>query len=156
MKHILVATDFSESAAAALREAAKLTALSGGRLTLLHVVFVERLTEALLGLDALEYLALAADQPGYDSGGVLARLREKARQKLDEAVAALSAAPPNIENAVSEGRPSTEIAAYASAHDADLIVMGTHGRGGLGKAFLGSVVDHVIRMAECPVMVVRK
>ena len=156
MKHILVATDFSESAAAALREAAKLTALSGGRLTLLHVVFGERITEALLGLDALEHLAVAADQPGYDSGGVLARLNEKAQQKLDEAVAALPAPPPNIEKVVTEGRASSEIADYASAHDVDLIVMGTHGRGGLGKAFLGSVVDHVIRIAECPVMVVRQ
>jgi nucleotide-binding universal stress UspA family protein len=156
MKHILVATDFSETAAAALREGAKLAALSGARLTLLHVVFAERFTEALLGLDALEYLAMAADQPHHDSGGALARLVEKTRQKLDETAAALPEPRPNIETAVTEGRPSSEIAAYASAHDVDLIVLGTHGRGGLGKTFLGSVVDHVIRVAECPVMVVRK
>jgi universal stress protein A len=157
MKHILVATDFSEAAAAALREGAKLAALSAARLTLLHTIFAEKIAETLFGLDALELLARAADQTGYeDSGDGLARLAEKAQQKLKEAVAALSQPSLNVETAVTEGRPSSEIAAYASAHDVDLIVMGTHGRSALGKAFLGSVADHVIRIAECPVMVVRK
>jgi universal stress protein A len=57
---------------------------------------------------------------------------------------------------VVEGRPSVEIVKYAGEHGVDLIVMGTQGRSGLGRAFLGSVADNVIRQAECPVMVVRK
>lgn len=156
MKHILVATDFSEAAAAALREGAKLAALTGARLTLLHVIFAEKITETLLGLDALEYLGRAAYQTGHDSGGALDPLAEKAQEKLDQAVAAVSEPRPTMETAVANGRPSSEITAYASAHDVDLIVMGTHGRGVLGKALIGSVADHVIRMAECAVMIVRK
>ncbi len=155
MKHILVATDFSETSQAALREGAQLAALSGARLTLLHVIFAQRVSETLLGLDTLEHLALAADQAG-DRTNALASLTEEAHHKLGEAVASLPEPLPNFETAVIEGRPSSEIAAYALAHDVDLIVMGTHGRSALGKAFLGSVADHVIRIVECPVMVVRK
>lgn len=154
MKHILVASDFSDTAAGALREGAKLAELSGARLTLLHVIFTQRVSETLLGLDTLEHLAFAADQVG-DRTNALASLTEEARQKLGETVAKLPKPPANFVTAVTEGRPSSEIAAYAVAHDVDLIVMGTHGRSALGKAFLGSVADHVIRMAECPVMVVR-
>jgi nucleotide-binding universal stress UspA family protein len=155
MKHILVATDFSDTAAAALREGAKLASLSGARLTLLHVIFTQRVSETLLGLDTLEHLAFAADQVG-DRSKALASLTEEAQHKLGEAVGTLSERPANFETKVTEGRPSNEIAAYASSHNVDLIVMGTHGRSALGKAFIGSVADHVIRMVECPVMVVRK
>jgi len=155
MKHILVATDFSETLESALREGAKLAALGGARLTLLHVIFTQSVSETLLGLDTLEHLALAADQAG-DRTSALASLTEEAQHKLGAEVAKLPEKPSNFETAVIEGRPSSEIAAYASTHDVDLIVMGTHGRSALGKAFLGSVADHVIRIAECPVMVVRK
>lgn len=155
MKHILVATDFSETAAAALREGARLASLSGARLTLLHVIFTQKISEALFGLDTLEHLAFAADQAG-DRERALASLTEEAHHKLNRAVATLSVPPQNFELAVAEGRPSNEIAAYVSAHDVDLIVMGTHGRSALGKAFIGSVADHVMRLVECPVMVVRK
>jgi nucleotide-binding universal stress UspA family protein len=155
MKHILVATDFSDTAAAALREGAKLASLSGARLTLLHVIFTQRVSETLLGLDTLEHLAFAADQVG-DRSKALASLTEEAQHKLGEAVGTLPERPANFETKVTEGRPSNEIAAYASSHNVDLIVMGTHGRSALGKAFIGSVADHVIRMVECPVMVVRK
>lgn len=159
MKNILVPTDFSESAAAALEQAAKLARLSGGRVTLLHVLYIEKIRENLLGLDALEHLARAVDSTAesdaYSSSGAVWRLRDAAQQKLAEAVAAI-AVPPTIETAIAEGRPSVEIVAYAAEHAADLIVMGTHGRGTLGRAFLGSVADNVIRQAACPVMVVRK
>lgn len=159
MKNILVPTDFSESATAALEQAAQLARLTGGRVTLLYVLFVEKIRENLLGLDALEHLARAVDMPTdaetYSASGGAGRLRDAAEQKLSEAVAAV-AAPPTIETAIAEGRPSVEIVAYAAEHAIDLIVMGTHGRGTLGRAFLGSVADNVIRQAACPVMVVRR
>jgi nucleotide-binding universal stress UspA family protein len=159
MKNILVPTDFSESATAALEQAAQLARLTGGRVTLLHVLFLEKIRENLLGLDALEHLARAVDMPSdaeaYSSSSTSWRLRDAAQQKLSEAVAAIPA-PPAIETAIAEGRPSVEIVAYAAEHAVDLIVMGTHGRGTLGRAFLGSVADNVIRQAACPVMVVRR
>jgi nucleotide-binding universal stress UspA family protein len=155
MKHILVATDFSPPAAAALREAARLADMCKGRVTLLHVIFAEKINETLLGLDALENLSRAAGEP-YDSSLAMDRLRDAAHQKLAAAIDALPGKKPPIDVVVTEGRPSTTIAAYAEQHGVDLIVVGTHGRGTLGKAFLGSVADNVIRQAECPVMVVRK
>jgi nucleotide-binding universal stress UspA family protein len=54
------------------------------------------------------------------------------------------------------GSPSTEIVALASEEHADLLVIGTHGRGGVSRALLGSVADRVIRTAPCPVLTVRK
>jgi nucleotide-binding universal stress UspA family protein len=159
MRHILTPTDFSEPAAAALQHAVELAKLSGARLTLLHVLFTEKITEELLGLDALEYLSRSLNAPPQDSPyspeACVARLRESAQQKLQELVAA-SANGVAIATQVVEGRPSTEVVEFAAKNDVDLIVMGTQGRSGLGRALLGSVADHVIRQADCPVMVVRK
>lgn len=156
MKHILVATDFSDTAAAALRHAATLATLSGAKITLLHVIFAEKITETLLGLDALEYLARAADEGHRGPGSAFDRLPEAAQNKLNDAKNALPQPRPAIETVVAEGRPSVEIAGFAAAHNVDLIVLGTHGRGRIGQAFLGSVADNVLRQAEIPVMVVPK
>lgn len=54
-----------------------------------------------------------------------------------------------------EGTPGEAIVAAADAEQADLIVLGTHGRTGINRSLLGSVSDHVIRHAPCPVVVVR-
>ena len=51
---------------------------------------------------------------------------------------------------------SSVVTAAAKQHNADLIVMGTHGRGLLARAVLGSVADGVIRHAECPVLTVSR
>jgi nucleotide-binding universal stress UspA family protein len=160
MKHILVATDFSETAGAALAQGAALASATGARLTLLHVIYAERLNETLLGLDAMEYLtrvmSTPSEQAPYSPTLAMDRLRKTAEEKLAEAVASVSGPRRPIETAVVEGRPSDEVLAFAAREGVDLIVLGTHGRRALGKALLGSVADHVIRQAECPVMVVRK
>jgi nucleotide-binding universal stress UspA family protein len=156
MKHILVATDFSDTAAAALAKAAELARLTGARLTLLHVIFAEKINETLLGLDAMEHLTRALDDADHPAGTAMERLRHAAEGKLKEAVEGLAGPRLAIETAVAEGRPSVEIGSYADAHDVDLIVLGTNGRGRVGKALLGSVADNLIRQSEIPVMVVRK
>jgi nucleotide-binding universal stress UspA family protein len=53
------------------------------------------------------------------------------------------------------GNPSKIIPEYAAAHGIDLIVMGTHGRTGVAHLILGSVAERVVRVAPCPVFVVR-
>jgi nucleotide-binding universal stress UspA family protein len=53
------------------------------------------------------------------------------------------------------GVPYKEIVGAVTRERADLIVIGTHGRGGLDRALLGSVADRVIRLAPCPVLTVR-
>ena len=57
---------------------------------------------------------------------------------------------------VATGVPHEEIVAAAAKERADLIVLGTHGRGGLDRALLGSVADRVIRLAPCPVLSARE
>ena len=52
------------------------------------------------------------------------------------------------------GRPTDEIVRYASEHEIDLIVMGTHGREGVARMLLGSVAEKVVRRAACPVLTV--
>ncbi len=159
MKNILVPTDFSDSANAALVQAVKLAGLSGGKITLLHVIFIEKIKDDLLGIDALENLTRVLNTPAseapYTPTNPVEALSEAAQQRLRETIAKFAPGI-KIETAVVEGRPSVEIVKYAAKHGVDLIVMGTQGRSGLGRAFMGSVADNVIRQAECPVMVVRK
>ena len=54
-----------------------------------------------------------------------------------------------------EGDPGEAIIEAATAESADLIVVGSHGRGTVGRFLIGSVSDHVVRNAQCPVLVVR-
>lgn len=54
------------------------------------------------------------------------------------------------------GSPSEQIVDLATSEHADLVVMGTHGRGGVSRVLLGSVADRVIRFVPCPVPTVRK
>jgi nucleotide-binding universal stress UspA family protein len=53
------------------------------------------------------------------------------------------------------GQPGESIVSAAQAEDADLVVVGSHGRGVVARILLGSVSDHVVRHAPCPVLVVR-
>jgi nucleotide-binding universal stress UspA family protein len=57
---------------------------------------------------------------------------------------------------VREGDPSREIVSFASIHEIDLVVMGTHGRGGFERLTLGSVTEKVLRRSPCPVLTVRQ
>jgi nucleotide-binding universal stress UspA family protein len=61
----------------------------------------------------------------------------------------------DVVTAIGEGSPHQRILEYTDAHDVDLIVMGTHGRRGLGRFLLGSVTEHVLRGASVPVLVTR-
>jgi nucleotide-binding universal stress UspA family protein len=59
-----------------------------------------------------------------------------------------------VETVVAEGKPSQEIVRYAEAEGCDLVVMGTHGRGGIDRLLLGSVAESVIRASSIPVTAV--
>ncbi|MCB1044116.1 MAG: universal stress protein [Acidobacteria bacterium] len=57
--------------------------------------------------------------------------------------------------AMIEGKPGPEIVTYAHDHQADMIVMGTHGYTGLDRLVLGSVAEYVVRHADCPVLTIK-
>ena len=61
----------------------------------------------------------------------------------------------NVVSKVVTGAPAEQIIRRARRWPADLIVMGTHGRSGLGRAFMGSVAERVLQRAACPVLTVR-
>jgi len=90
---------------------------------------------------------------GGGTSNVIEALHEDAEELVAETAAAL---PERVESttAVIEGAPAAAIREYADEHDADLIVMGTHGRTGVERVLLGSTTERVVRTADCPVLTV--
>ncbi len=158
MNHILVPTDFSKTANAAISHAVEFAARTGARVTLLHVVHAAELNEKLSGLDAIANLSnsldISPEKSRYVPAHDLSSARGAAQAKLDE----LAGAAPEtltIETAVTDGQPAHAIIEFANENGVDLIAMGTHGRGRVGRMLLGSVTEKVIRKTECPIMLVR-
>lgn len=84
---------------------------------------------------------------------------DQVRDRRHDAARALVARGLKVGVAVSflvwTGDPGESIVAAAESENADLIVVGTHGRGSIGRLLLGSVSEHVVRNAPCPVLVIR-
>lgn len=101
---------------------------------------------------------------GYDGGRIAVESAEAAvaaeRADAERILGALkteleAAGVKSVRTAVVEGHAGMAIVDAAAAERADVVVMATHGRGGLGRAVLGSVADYVVRHAKCPVLLVR-
>lgn len=144
LKTILAPTDFSETSKVALDHAKALAEKFGATLHLLHV-----LPDPHAQAWSIEAAGVPVDQ-------LQTRWGEEAKARLDEA---LTDAERQSLHAVTEtrvGHPFLEIIRYAKAHDADLIVIGTHGRGAIEHMLLGSVAEKVVRKAPCAVLTVRE
>jgi nucleotide-binding universal stress UspA family protein len=81
--------------------------------------------------------------------------REAAERHLQEATRALGALGPRVEGRVVDGDPRQALVDTALAENADLLVVGSHGRTGLARLLLGSVASHVAAHAPCSVLIVR-
>ena len=68
---------------------------------------------------------------------------------------AAAAGVPNVQTVLLQGSPIGEILRYAQERGTDLIVMGTHGRTGARRLFIGSVAENIVRASKCPVLTVR-
>jgi len=79
---------------------------------------------------------------------------EQMRKVLGERLAGAKFA--QVQKAVVLGEPAHGIANYAEEHQADMIVIPSHGRTGLTRLLIGSVAERVVRLAHCPVLVLRK
>jgi len=135
LKQILVATDFSEVSTAAIDYGCDLARRFGASLHLLHVMENPFLRPTPGDPHTLKTATL---------GHLLDRLTDDDRLAL-HATAALE----------TSDDPAGEIVKYAKTHAVDLIVLGTHGRGGVAHLLLGSVAEKVVRTAPCPVLTVR-
>ncbi|HEU6440065.1 MAG TPA: universal stress protein [Terriglobales bacterium] len=81
--------------------------------------------------------------------------RDSLTNKAQAIVQRAKAAGADATFLVWEGEPGEAIVAASDSENVDLIVVGSHGRGSVGRFFIGSVSDYVVRHAHCPVMVVR-
>jgi nucleotide-binding universal stress UspA family protein len=141
---VLVPTDFSQTARHALEVAQQVaTSMGPARLVLAHAYYVP-----------VEIEVLIATERGGD-GGLLDRMSDAAAEELERILENLQEAGVSVEYAARHGSPEQVIEELAKEFNADLIVMGTHGRSGLRRALMGSVAEHVVRTAECPVLTVR-
>ena len=143
-KRILVPCDGSEVSNRALVSALQIARDGGGRVRVLHV------------LDQIDYLA-----GGYEYAGaaVLEELQRQSRKVLEDAAAICqSAGVPYDTVLVDEpgSRLGDKVADQALTWDADLVVVGTHGRKGLSRAILGSGAEQIVRFAPVSVLVVRE
>jgi nucleotide-binding universal stress UspA family protein len=136
IKTILHPTDFSVASEHARRIAVGLARDYHSRLILLHCVEPPVITNEL-----------AAD------AAVTEREREEAADRVE--ALAEAAAPLAVETALAEGLSAPEINRVAAETGCDLIVIGSHGRTGLGRVLMGSVAEEVARKAPCPVLIVR-
>jgi nucleotide-binding universal stress UspA family protein len=83
-------------------------------------------------------------------------IEKESRQRLDTLLPDAERKALRAETALLAGNPFLEIIRYAKAHNVDLIVMGTHGRGPIAHMLLGSVAEKVVRKSPCPVLTVRE
>ena len=83
------------------------------------------------------------------------RARTSARKRLAELSAAAARSGVQVRTHLADGAPEREVARLARRRHADLVVIGTHGRTGLSRAFMGSVAERIVRAAPCPVLAVR-
>jgi nucleotide-binding universal stress UspA family protein len=141
-KRLFVAADGSEPGAAALKEAIKLAQADGGEL---HVVFVVHHPKTF-GHPVVNLVA-AERALEVEGQGVLDHAASQAR------AAGVTATTAMVRSA---REPITAtLLAEAARWQADLIVMGTHGRRGFGRAVLGSVAESLLRVSTLPVLMVR-
>jgi len=143
-KRILVPTDFSDPSDAALDYARVLAGQFHSTIQLLHVV------EPPFDASAFSNEAYIAGAPSiYEAmvkeaqAQLAIRVRPTDRERL------------GLRTEIITGQSAVTILEYAADHRMDLIVMGTHGRTGLAHLFMGSVAEHVVRKAICPVLTVR-
>ena len=142
MRRILHATDFSGASTPAMAKALALAKAERARLLLLHVL---EPPSPFVGDDLPgSYLELQA------------AARRGAERRLAAAAGRAKKTGARVEAKLVAGAPSEEIVRAARRWRPDVIVIGTHGRTGLGRVFMGSVAERVLQQAPCPILTVRR
>ena len=139
LKTIVMATDFSEASLIALETALSLASENSASLYLLHV---------------MEFPA-SEDPDGSGLGAVVEKLDRDSMERLRDLIPEKGKRTLNIQTLVRHGAPAEQISALARETNADLIVVGTHGRKGLARVFLGSTAEVLLRQAPCQTLVVK-
>lgn len=138
IQRVLIAVDGSEMSTRAVGIRVALASALGAQVAMVHAVNVTGAMAVEGGPPAAEMRQILLD----DGKGILA---QAAKDAPGVAVA---------HQFLREGAPGAEVCASARQWGADLIVIGTHGRGGLSRLLMGSTAEAVVRHAPCPVLVV--
>jgi nucleotide-binding universal stress UspA family protein len=142
-RRILAGTDFSEASTCALRHAVRWAERTGAELIVVHVQ---------------EFPPIAGDPyfGSYNIAQIMESTREAATKYLEEHVREIVPAGVPVKRELLAGSAASSIEEAAEAAAADLVVLGTHGRGGIPRWLLGSVAERALRMASRPTLVVRQ
>jgi nucleotide-binding universal stress UspA family protein len=143
-KKILVPVDGSEPSDAAVALAIRLARDQEARLLFVHVCEVAKIAAMV-----------SAPAVGVDASYAIDAEREAGEDALRRAGAAALAGTVQSESILEDGGNVDSIVAIAKRQAADLIVIGSHGRGGIARALLGSVAEGVLRHSDIPVLVTR-
>lgn len=135
---LLLATDLSDASASATEEAFALAARLGARLLVVSVI------------DPGSLLL-----PGGRFRARVDQVREQREQQAQALVERGREDGIDVSFLVWTGDPGDMIVEAAEAERVDMVLVGSHGRGAVGRFFIGSVSEHVVRHAPCPVLVVR-
>jgi nucleotide-binding universal stress UspA family protein len=136
LSHIVCAVDFSPQSDRALQIASTLAKESGGVLHIVHSYEQPFAYDPQLP----EYIP-----PPADLDGIKKRLHDQQPSQPDI----------QVKYALLVGEPAATIQEYAEKNEADMIVMGTHGRSGVARFLMGSIAENVLRHAACPVLVIK-
>jgi universal stress protein A len=141
IKRILVPVDFSECSRKALQYAVPLAKEHKAAITLLYAIAPPAYVGGEFGTVPYQFEV---------------ETRANSEKKLAELIADEVRGEVSADTLVRSGPPANEIIQAAKELSSDLIVISTHGYTGLTHVFLGSVAEHVVRLAPCPVLVVRE
>lgn len=144
IRKILVPTDFSVASEEAVRYAADLAASLSASVVVVHVIHEPFVAGG-------EWDLYVRDAPEMRE-----QLFSDVRSRLSAVVTVFERRGLHVITDIRFGLPRDGIVNAAMAAEADLIVMSTHGRSGLHHLLLGSVAEHVIRAAHCPVLALRE
>jgi nucleotide-binding universal stress UspA family protein len=137
-QRVLIALDESPVAIHAMEVGTDLAKSLGAQIAVVHVV---------------DPKLASASEGGLAASVILNDLRQEGRRLLNASSRRIGGDPPCWEYLV-EGNPTREILKTAAEWKAELIVLGTHGRTGIARAFLGSTAENIIRHSQIPVLTV--
>jgi nucleotide-binding universal stress UspA family protein len=148
-QHILVPLDCRASTRRVLDYALTLAGQLQARLTLLHVLEMPALTDTAEGASSPTLQHVSVSVAAY-----IHQAEAEKRHILDTYTQQAHQAGLQCDTMLIHGVPFQQILDLVQPKEVDLILMGTQGRTGLQHVFLGSVAEKVVRLAECPVLVV--
>jgi universal stress protein A len=143
VRRILFGTDFSPASRPAFRRALELAASSGAELWIAHVA-TPPVPMSPEGFVLPRY---------YDD--LSAAIRAEAQKRLKALLVLARKSGVSAQGLLLTGSPHEALNRAARRHRADLLVLGTHGRTGLARFFVGSVASRVVATAPCPVLTIR-